>query len=66
MDVEGITWHAVTLEPDQFAAMKTLCTEALGLTPMIDDDGWTLFAMPNGTSGRRHRRRRRRASGRGL
>ena len=49
MQVEGITWHAVTLESGQFAAMKKLCGEAFGLTPMVEEDGWTLFAMPNGT-----------------
>jgi hypothetical protein len=49
MQVEGITWHAVTLEPDQFAATKKLFGETLGLTPMLEQEGWTLFAMPNGT-----------------
>ena len=49
MKVEGITWHGVTLEPDQFAAMKKLCRETIGLTPMVEQGGWTLFAMPNGT-----------------
>jgi hypothetical protein len=41
--------HGVTLEPDQFNAMKKLCREVFDLTPMIEEDGWTLFAMPNGT-----------------
>jgi hypothetical protein len=50
MQIEGITWHGVTLEPDQFTPMKKLCREAFGLTPMIEQDGWTLFAMPNGTT----------------
>src|SRR5689334_7251324 len=49
MHVEGITWHGVTLGRDQFAAMKKLCGDVLGLTPMIEQEGWTLFAMPNGT-----------------
>jgi len=49
MQVEGITWHGVTLDANQFAAMKKLCSEVLCLTPMIEQDGWTLFAMPNGT-----------------
>jgi hypothetical protein len=49
MQIDGITWHAVTLEPDRFTAMKKLCREALGLTPMVEEGGWTLFAMPNGT-----------------
>jgi hypothetical protein len=49
MQIEGITWHGVILEPDRFTAMKKLCREAFGLTPMIEEDGWTLFPMPNGT-----------------
>ena len=49
MQIEGITWHGITLGPDQFAATKKLCQEVFGLTPMIENDGWTLFPMPNGT-----------------
>ena len=49
MQIEGITWHAVTLEPEQFAATKKLYREVFDLTPMIEQEGWTLFAMPNGT-----------------
>ena len=49
MEIEGITWHGLTLEPDQLSAMKKLCGEVFGLTPMVDQDGWTLFSMPNGT-----------------
>jgi hypothetical protein len=49
MQVEGITWHGVTLEPNQFTAMGKLCREVFGLAPMIEEDGWTMFAMPNGT-----------------
>ena len=49
MQIEGMTWHGLTLEPDQFFATKKLCLEVFGLTPMIEQDGWTLLAMPNGT-----------------
>lgn len=49
MRIEGITWHAVTLDPDQFTAMQALCREVFGLTPMVDEQAWTTFAMPNGT-----------------
>jgi hypothetical protein len=34
MQVEGITWHGVTLEPNQFTAMGKLCREVFGLAPM--------------------------------
>jgi hypothetical protein len=40
MEIEGITWHGVTLEPDQFSVMKKLCRDVFGLTPMIEQDGW--------------------------
>ena len=49
MQVQGITWHGVTLEPEQFTAMKKLSGEVFDLTPMIEQDGWTMFSMPNGT-----------------
>jgi hypothetical protein len=49
MRIEGITWHAVTLKSDQFTAMKNLCRQTFGLTPMIEKDGWALYPMPNGT-----------------
>jgi hypothetical protein len=49
MRVEGITWHAVVLEQDEFTATKALVTRVFGLTPAIEQDGWTLFPMSNGT-----------------
>lgn len=49
MKVEGITWHGIVLEPDEFAATRALYADTLGLTPMIEMDGWALFSMPNGS-----------------
>ena len=49
MQLEGITWHAITLQADQFGPTKKLLTEVFGLTPAIEEDGWTLFPMSNGT-----------------
>ena len=50
MRVEGITWHAVTLNDEaQFAAMKQLATGAFGFSPMMEMPGISVFAMPNGT-----------------
>ena len=46
MQIEGMTWHGLTLEPDQFVATKKLRREVFGLTQMIEQDGWTLLAMP--------------------
>ncbi len=49
MRVEGITWHALTLEADEFGPTKKLLIEVFGLRPAIDTDGWTTFPMSNGT-----------------
>ena len=49
MKVEGITWHAVVLEPEPFAATHRLLTETMGLSPRIEMEGWSLFGMPNGS-----------------
>jgi predicted enzyme related to lactoylglutathione lyase len=49
MQVEGITWHALTLEADEFGPTKKLLIEVFGLRPAIDTDGWTTFRMSNGT-----------------
>ena len=49
MQIQGITWHAVVLKADEFAATKKLVTEVFGLTSLIEQDGWALFPMSNGT-----------------
>ena len=48
MNVEGITWHALTLEPGECAATKAFATDVLGLEPEIDTDDWVMFRMPDG------------------
>jgi predicted enzyme related to lactoylglutathione lyase len=49
VNVEGITWHAIVLEPEPFAATKALMTETFGLAPEVEAEGMVLFIMPNGT-----------------
>jgi predicted enzyme related to lactoylglutathione lyase len=49
MQVEGITWHAITLEAEEFGATKKLLIEVFGLRPAIEEDGQTRFPMSNGT-----------------
>ncbi|HEV3363702.1 MAG TPA: VOC family protein, partial [Acidimicrobiia bacterium] len=49
MQVNGITWHAIVLDPEPFAATRALLTDTFNLTPTMDQDGFTLFTMPNGT-----------------
>jgi hypothetical protein len=49
MNIGGITWHAVVLEAEPFAATHKLLTETMGLTPRLEMEGWSLFGMPNGS-----------------
>ena len=49
MQVEGITWHAVTLAPEAWAATKQLVIDTFGQTPMMEMDGVSVFQFPNGT-----------------
>jgi predicted enzyme related to lactoylglutathione lyase len=49
VDVEGITWHAIVLDPESFAATKALMTETFGLAPEVEREGMVMFIMPNGT-----------------
>ena len=49
VNVEGITWHAVVLDPEPFAATKALMIETFGLAPEVEDEGMVVFIMPNGT-----------------
>jgi predicted enzyme related to lactoylglutathione lyase len=49
MQVEGITWHAITLQADEFGPTKKLLIEVFGLRPAIEEDGYTTFPMSNGT-----------------
>jgi predicted enzyme related to lactoylglutathione lyase len=49
VNVEGITWHAIVLDPEPFAATKALMTKTFGLAPEVEAEGMVLFTMPNGT-----------------
>ena len=49
MKVDGITWHAVTLDESAFAASKQLYMKTFGLTPIMEMDGVVVFQMPNGS-----------------
>jgi predicted enzyme related to lactoylglutathione lyase len=49
MNLEGITWHAIVLEPEPFASTKALMTETFGLAPAMEMEGVAVFNMPNGT-----------------
>jgi predicted enzyme related to lactoylglutathione lyase len=49
VNVEGITWHAIVLDPEPFAATKALMTETFGLAPEVESEGMVMFIMPNGT-----------------
>jgi predicted enzyme related to lactoylglutathione lyase len=49
MQLEGITWHAITLQAHEFDATKKLLIEVFALRPAVEEDGYTMFPMSNGT-----------------
>ena len=49
MQVEGITWHALTLEPDELEATKKLITETFGTPVAMEMGGAVVFSFPNGS-----------------
>jgi predicted enzyme related to lactoylglutathione lyase len=49
MQLEGITWHALTLQANEFGPTKKLLIEVFGLRPAIEEDDYTTFPMSNGT-----------------
>lgn len=49
MKLEGVTWHGIVLGAPEFAAYRALLTDTMGLQPMLEMEGWSLFPMPNGS-----------------
>lgn len=49
MNLEGITWHAIVLDPELFAATKALLIETFSIAPAVDTEGFALFHLANGT-----------------
>ena len=49
MQLEGITWHALTLQANEFGPTKKLLIEVFALRPAIEEDDYTTFPMSNGT-----------------
>jgi hypothetical protein len=47
--VEGITWHAVTLEEPQFSAYKKMALEVMALPILFEQEGIAVFQFPKGT-----------------
>ena len=48
MKVQGITWHAITLEDAQFDAFANLAENVMGLQPFMQMEGVRVFATENG------------------
>ena len=48
MNVQAITWHAITVEPEQLENQKKFITETLGLTLAMEMYGVFVYAMPDG------------------
>ncbi len=49
MITNGITWHAITLEPEVFDAQKHLLIETFGVSPAMEMDGVLVFQFPDGS-----------------
>ena len=49
MKVQGITWHAITLEDDKFDAFAALAGNVMGLKPVMEFEGIKVFATADGT-----------------
>jgi hypothetical protein len=49
MQIKGITWHGSFSSSTSSPRRRSCAARFLGLTPMVEEDGWTLFPMPNGT-----------------
>ncbi len=49
MKTQGITWHAVVVQPEQFEAHKAFTIEHFGVQPMMEMDGVAVFIFENGS-----------------
>jgi predicted enzyme related to lactoylglutathione lyase len=49
MNVQGITWHAVTLEDNKYDAFAALAGNIMGLKPIMEFEGIKVFATADGT-----------------
>jgi predicted enzyme related to lactoylglutathione lyase len=49
MNVQGITWHAITLEDNKFDAFAALAGNVMGLKPIMEFEGIKVFATADGT-----------------
>ena len=49
MKVQGITWHAITLEDDKFDAFAALAGNVMGLQTFMEMEGVKVFAAADGT-----------------
>ena len=48
MQITGITWHATVVDEDAFEPMRKLATETMGLKPMMEFPGVTVFRLAGG------------------
>jgi predicted enzyme related to lactoylglutathione lyase len=49
MQVEGITWHALTLTADALEETRNLVTDTFGVPVAMEMGGAVVFMFPNGT-----------------
>ena len=49
MKVQGITWHAITLEDDKFDAFAAFAGNVMGLQTFMEMEGVKVFATADGS-----------------
>ncbi len=49
MKVQGITWHAITLEDNKFDAFAALAGNVMGLQTFMEMEGVKVFSTADGT-----------------
>jgi hypothetical protein len=47
--VQGITWHAVTLNKEKFDSYQKMLENVMNLKPMMEMEGIRVYAMENGS-----------------
>src|SRR3954453_17570283 len=45
----GVTWHAIVQQPEEFEATKALLAGTFGATPAVDVPGFVMIPFPDGT-----------------
>ena len=48
-NVDGITWHAITLDEAKFDEYRQMLDTVMGVQPIMEQEGFALFQFSNGS-----------------